>query len=117
LQATADFEKVRKSGDEPILMVSGPLLDIFNHPAMFPERRLTPRIPYCSAVEVRIGSAVRPGTTRDINADGMFIELSVDGLESSRIEIRIALRNSKKTMDLEALIVRRQPDGIGVRLR
>jgi hypothetical protein len=84
---------------------------------MIPERRLTPRIPYCTAVEVRIGSAVRAGTIRDINAGGMFIELSVDGLESSRIEIRIALRHSKKNIHLEALIVRKQPDGIGVRLR
>jgi hypothetical protein len=38
------------------------------------ERRWAPRYPYCASLEIEWGSAVLPGKTRDISANGMFIE-------------------------------------------
>jgi hypothetical protein len=38
------------------------------------ERRWAPRYPFCANLEIEWGSAVLPAKTRDISANGMFIE-------------------------------------------
>jgi PilZ domain len=49
-------------------------MSAWDHSARRLERRWAPRYPFCASLEIEWGSAVLPAKTRDISANGMFIE-------------------------------------------
>jgi len=82
------------------------------HPARHLERRWAPRYPFRADLEIEWGSAVLRGRTRDISANGMFIEapdpLWVGAGFSARMNLVYPLR-------LDCMVKRIEPGyGMGV---
>ena len=83
-----------------------------DHPARRLERRWAPRYSFRADLEIEWGSAVLRGNTRDISANGMFIE-AVDPLWlGAGFTARLALNRPVK---LDCFVKRIEPGrGMGV---
>jgi hypothetical protein len=83
-----------------------------DHPARHLERRWAPRYPFRADLEIEWGSALLRGRTRDISANGMFIEaqdtLWVGAGFAARLSLTLPLK-------LECCVRRIEPGcGMGV---
>jgi len=83
-----------------------------DHPARHFERRWAPRYPFRADLEIEWGSAVLRGRTRDISANGMFIEAPDPLWVGAGFSARM---NLAQTLRLDCLVRRIEPGfGMGV---
>lgn len=80
-----------------------------------PERRRTPRMPYCTAAHYKSAALNGVGTIKDISSDGMFLENPFPLDAGTRIRIAFQFRNSKHPMNITGEIARGTPAGFGVK--
>jgi hypothetical protein len=85
-----------------------------DHPARRNERRWAPRYSFRADLEIEWGSAVLRGNTRDISANGMFIEASDPLWLGAGFTARLTL---DRPMKLDCFVKRIEPGrGMGVSL-
>jgi hypothetical protein len=85
-----------------------------DHPARRNERRWAPRYSFRADLEIEWGSAVLRGNTRDISANGMFIEAADPLWLGAGFTARLALERPVK---LDCSVKRIEPGrGMGVSL-
>ena len=85
-----------------------------DHPARRLERRWAPRYSFRADLEIEWGSAVLRGNTRDISANGMFIEAADPLWLGAGFTARLALDRPVK---LDCFVKRIEPGrGMGVSL-
>jgi hypothetical protein len=87
-------------------------MGIGDQPSRRLERRWSPRYPFCAYLEIEWGSAVLHGSTRDVSANGMFIEVPDTLWVGAGFTARLSL---SRTVKLHCLVKRIEPGrGMGV---
>jgi len=77
-----------------------------DHPARHLERRWAPRYMYRADLEIEWGSAILRGNTRDISANGMFIEAADPLWVGAGFTARL---NLSQTVRLDCSVKRIEP--------
>lgn len=85
-----------------------------DHPARRLERRWAPRYAFSAGIEIEWGSAVLRGSTRDISANGMFIESTDPLWVGAGFRARLSLDHP---VVVECFVKRVEPGrGMGVKV-
>lgn len=80
------------------------------------EYRKSERIPYQSVVELTFSSGPAKAATRNISLGGLFVDTKIQPCLGQLIELNFQFRFGRQRMKLQAQVVRKTSEGLGLKL-
>jgi PilZ domain len=80
------------------------------------ECRNSVRIPYQSTVELNSPTGPAKGATRNISIGGLFVDTKISSCVGQKLEMNFRFRSGYHRMKLQAQVVRKTSEGLGLKL-